>query len=56
MRLKALKYMTGDTGGVFQTENTVEPSVMGSFVRITPSISGLIAMALKFKVITLTKI
>ena len=47
VRLKALKYMTGETGGVFQAAKTVDPSVMGSFVRMIPSISGRIAMALK---------
>ena len=47
VRLKALKYMTGDTGGVFQALNTGLPSAMGSFFRMIPSISGLIAMALE---------
>ena len=48
VRLNALKYMTGDTGGVFHALYTVDPSVMGSFFRMIPSISGRIARALRF--------
>ena len=47
VRLKALKYMTGETGGVFQLAKMVDPSVIGSFVRMIASIIGRIAMALK---------